>query len=182
MANPTRDSYAQALFDFAGTQIAEYIRKNIPSTGRILDVGAGWGKYRFLLPEYEMDAVEVFSPYITKNKLQAYYRKVFNDDINELVIPEKYAAIIVGDTLEHLPTDKAPITVQKLIDHCDHLIVATPFMMPQEEVEGNKHEAHEQEDLNEQVMAERYPMLRLYSLSPKRPGEHIKSIYVSDLD
>lgn len=178
MATPPLDSYVRAMYDFAGITISEYIRRNINQIDIMLDVGAGWGKYRFLLPEYEMDGLDIWMPYIEQEKLDAYYRNVFVEDAYDFQPKEHYAAITMGDTLEHIPIERAQSIVKKLVECCDCLIIAVPFEMPQEEVHGNKHEAHQQEDLNQRVMEERYPELELYALSPKKPGEHQKAIYI----
>lgn len=170
--------YPSAMLDFAGTEISKYIREHIDPSERLLDAGAGWGKYRFLLPEYEMDAVDIWEPYIKKEKLDAYYRMVYIHDLYDFVPPQHYAAITMGDTLEHIPVERAQQVVRNLIQHCDHLLVATPFLMHQDAVHGNPHEAHQQEDLTMDVMAERYPELELYALSNDLHNEHRKSIYI----
>lgn len=177
MATPLGKDYISAMHDFAGNEIAAYIRAHVPTDKRILDVGAGWGKYRFLLPEYEMDAVEIWRPYIEANNLQAYYREIFVDNIVDLTI-RKYDVIVMGDVLEHIDIEPAQRVVQKLVDNCGLLLIATPFKMVQEAVEDNEYEEHRQPDLTEDRMAERYPQLKLYKLSPSQPGEHIKSIYM----
>lgn len=175
MATP--EAYAAALLDFAGLEISQYLRERLNDNDRILDVGAGWGKYRFLLPEYEMDAVEVFEPYVKKHKLNAYYRKVYVNDMVGFTIPQRYAACTMGDVLEHIPAKEAYGVVEELCRACDFVCIAVPFEMHQEEVEGNHHEAHQQEDLTAKVMAERFPQLQLYKQFG-RPGEHVKAIYI----
>lgn len=180
MATPPLNAYSLALCDFAGRTIAEYLRTRLQPLARILDVGAGWGKYRFLLPEFEMDAVEIWRPYVEQEKLNQYYRDVFVEDIVDFVDygpSQRYDAIIMGDTLEHIPADKAQLVIRKLVDQCRYLVVAIPFEMPQEAVHGNEHEAHQQVDLSVEVMAERYPQLMLLALSPPLPGQHRKAIY-----
>lgn len=175
MATP--ESYALSLLDFAGTEISDYLRKRLKKNDEILDVGAGWGKYRFLLPEFEMDAVEVFEPYVKKHHLDAYYRKVFINDIVDFDIKKRYKAITMGDVLEHIPAKEAWGVVDKLCAAADYVCIAVPFEMPQCTVEGNEHEAHQQEDLNEEVMAKRFPQLELLKKHVKN-GEHTKAIYV----
>lgn len=175
MATP--EAYKESLMDYAGNAISAYIRKRLSSDKRIVDIGAGWGKYRFLLPEYEMDCVEVWEPYVKENKLDAYYRKVFLNNIVDFELPQHYGAVTMGDVLEHIPKRDAWGVVEKLCNSADYVCIAVPFMMEQCAVEGNEHEEHKQPDLNEEVMAERYPQLELLE-SFGRPGEHIKAIYV----
>lgn len=176
MATP--EAYTQALLDYAGLTISRYIRDNVSPDGQILDVGAGWGKYRFLLPEYEMDAVEIWQPYVGLHHLDAYYRRVFVEDITEFKMPQRYSAVVMGDTLEHIPRREAWGVIENLCNNADLVCVAVPFEMEQEPVDGNKHEAHLQPDLSEELMAERYPQLELLEKFG-RPGEHVKAIYVS---
>lgn len=182
MGTPLPDYIADAAYDFAGLTIADYVRQHVKPSQRILDIGAGWGKYRWILPEYEMDAVEVWQPYVEQEKLDAYYRKVFIQDIRDFRFSERYPMVIMGDVLEHIPSEDAQRVVQYICDNCDYLIVATPFEMKQSAVDGNKHEFHEQADLNEAVMTERYPMLELHSLSPLVENTHRKAIYIKGGD
>lgn len=175
MATPSE--YAASIYDFAGVEISKYIRERISSTERILDVGAGWGKYRFLLPEYEMDAVEIYPPYVEQNKLHSYYRKVFINNIVDFEIKEQYGAIILGDVLEHIEAKQAYDLIVQLNDIAPCICVATPYEMEQEAVEGNQYEEHKQIDLNRDIMAKRYPSLRLLKEN-KDPNGYIKSVYV----
>ena len=175
MATP--QEYTLALLDFAGNTISDYIRQNVSTDKRLLDVGAGWGKYRFLLPEYEMDAIEVWTPYIAANGLNTYYRNVYAEDICDFEFKERYGAITMGDVLEHIAVEQAQKVVDKLCDNADYVCIAVPFEMEQEAVEGNYHEEHQQDDLTEEVMAERFPRLTLYKKFG-RPNEHVKAIYI----
>lgn len=175
MATP--EAYTLAIVDFAGLNIRDYIREHVPTSQTILDVGAGWGKYRFLLPEYEMDAVDIWAPYVEKHHLDAYYRNVYIEDIADWEPQEAYGAVTMGDVLEHIPTKRAQKVVKMLCSKYEYVCIAVPFEMEQHEVEGNKHEAHQQADLNEKIMAERYPELKLWKKFG-RPGEHVKGIYI----
>lgn len=175
MATP--DNYVLSLLDYAGTTIGELVRENVPTNEKILDIGAGWGKYRFLLPEYEMDGIDVWEPYIEKHKLDAYYETVFITDASKFGYPYRYGAVIMGDVLEHLEIADAQKMVRAACQHSDFVFIATPFEMLQEEVEGNPHEAHIQPDLTAEIMAERYPELELFDTFGKE-NEHVKAIYV----
>lgn len=62
--------------------LARYLKEKFKKGSTILDVGAGNGVYSDLLSDhFEMDAVEVFSPYIEEYELNKKYRTVFNYDI-----------------------------------------------------------------------------------------------------
>lgn len=175
MATP--DNYAAALLDYAGTTIATLIREHVELDEKLLDIGAGWGKYRFLLPEYEMDAVDVWEPYVRKHKLDAYYDSVFICDASRFAYPHRYGAVIMGDVLEHLEVADAQAMVRAACLNADYVFIATPFEMEQHEVEGNPHEAHIQADLNRKIMDQRYPELELFDYFGRK-GEHTKAIYV----
>lgn len=175
MATPKE--YALSMLDFAGIHISRMVREQIDPSKRLLDIGAGWGKYRWLLPEYEMDALDIWEPYVKKHKLDAYYRNVHISDGSKFVYPDRYAGIIMGDVLEHLTVEDAQTMVKNACDNADYVYIATPYVMEQEEVENNPHEAHIQDDLTCAIMEKRYPELVLAGVYGRR-GEHTKAIYV----
>jgi hypothetical protein len=177
MATPPLAYYAAALLDFAGLTISQLVRERVATDQKLLDIGPGWGKYRFLLPEYEMDGVEVWKPYVAQNKLDAYYSTVHVVNAVDFRYLQRYGAVIIGDVLEHIPVEGAQAVIRAACANADHLFVAVPFEMPQDEVEGNHHEAHAQDDLTAELMAERYPELQFYGVF-QRPEEHAKAIYV----
>lgn len=163
-----------ATYDFAGLQIHyDMIQRFHPKTTTVLDVGAGWGKYCELMPEYRhMDACEIWRPNIEDQQLDQRYRHVFEADITDLDI-EPYDVIIMGDVLEHLPVDAAVATVARLSASCEEIYVAVPYLHPQGEVDGNPFETHHQDDLTDDVVIERYPTLKLYAASPDK-GVYVK--------
>ncbi len=162
MGTPDPDSYADAMFDFAGVETAWLVRESIPADRKVLDIGSGWGKYRWLLPEYEFDAVEVWEPYALLHKLDAYYDNVFIGEAVDYSYPYDYGAVILGDVLEHMSIEDAQRVLNAAYSHADLVVIAVPFLHPQGEEEGNPYEEHLQEDLTEEVMAKRYPDLTLY--------------------
>lgn len=162
MGTPAPGSYRQALFDYAGVEIAWLVRATILPEEKILDIGSGWGKYRWLLPEYEFDAVEVWEPYVKQHNLDAYYNTVFIGEAVKYSYPHRYGVTILGDVLEHMSIDHATQVLHAACHHSDLVVVAVPFLHPQGPEEGNPYEAHLQEDLTEAVMKERYPYLTLH--------------------
>lgn len=177
MATPSLKDYPAALLDFAGLSIAKLVRERVTTDKRLLDIGPGWGKYRFLLPEYDMDGVEVWAPYVQQNKLNAYYATVHVTNAAHFRYRCRYGAVILGDVLEHIPVAAAQKVIEQACANAEHVFVATPFVMPQDEVDGNPHEAHVQDDLTAELMDERYPQLKLYD-QRIREGEHTKAIYI----
>lgn len=175
MATPTDEqSKYDALYDWAGIQIFNLVRDRFdPHMAILLDVGAGWGKYAKLLPDYVMDAVEIWQPYVEKELLWKHYRAVFNRDICDFDF-DWYDAIIMGDVLEHIDVSRAQELIKSLLDRCDELYVIVPYEYPQGEVEGNRHEAHLQDDLTPKIMRQRYPELDLIAENGQK-GIYIKA-------
>lgn len=176
----TPDPYIPALFDFAGEAVASIVRDWIKPDQRILDVGAGWGKYRWLLPEYEMDAVEAWKPNVTESKLDGYYSEVYQMPVQHLSwAGYRFGAVIFGDVLEHIPVSAAQSCIRAATAHADLVVVAVPFEMEQHPEDGNPYEEHVQADLTREVMAQRYPDLVFHTGYWAGPGSHEKAIYTN---
>jgi hypothetical protein len=171
MGIPVLSAYVDALYDFSGDTIAAYVRDNVPDSERILDIGAGWGKYRFILPEYEMDCVEIWLPNIQESNLNSYYRKVYHQDISKFKYPNRYGCVIFGDVLEHMSVENAQRAIRAACANSDFVCVTVPYEMPQP-ADDNPHEEHIQEDLTRAVMEERYPELECLA------EEGHKAVYV----
>ena len=136
-------------------EICAWIRKEFPPDRTILDVGACDGKWRRLLPEYKMDAVEVFRPYAER---LTGYRHVMVEDISTLKYsPTAYDLIIFGDVIEHMSVEDAQKALEYARARCWDMIVAVPYLYPQGEVDGNPWQAHIQDDLTPEIFEERYP-------------------------
>ena len=152
-------------YTFFKSEMKQWFVDNVPLTTRILDVGPGQGTYSELLRDlgYRMDAVEVFAPYVDRFDLRDKYDNVYVANILEFDV-RPYDFIILGDVLEHLPTDKAQdmLTDFDLMDK--RFLVAVPYMMAQDGAEyGNEYETHHQADLTPEVILERYPgLVKLY--------------------
>ena len=141
-------------YDVGKPEVCAWIRSNFPVESTILDVGAGDGKWRHLLPEYEnMDAVEVWANNV--GNLRGY-RNVFLTDIRQFM-HGWYDLIIFGDVIEHLPIKDARCSLDYARDRCADMIVAVPFLYPQGAIYGNPYEVHIQDDLTPELFDERYP-------------------------
>lgn len=150
-----------AMNDWGGVLVQSLVRGRFdPKQTTILDVGAGWGKYKLLLPEYTMDACEVWEPYITENNLHKLYRQVFNSNICDLIV-EDYDAIIMGDVFEHIDKEDAYQLLERLKEFSTEIFIVVPYQYPQDEVDGNPFEVHLQADLTPFEMLVRYPQLEL---------------------
>ena len=139
--------------------VRNWVLQNIPLDAKILDVGAGCGTYSDLLRGYgyEMDAVEIWQPYIDKYELKKKYGVVYHKNILaiDFVILDTYHFFILGDVLEHLTAEEAQYFMLFLKQNNKKYIVAVPYQMEQDEYEGNKYEIHLQPDLTPDIMRQR---------------------------
>ena len=144
------------------TRVQKWIKSSISTDKRILDVGPGVGTYADLLSEYnyQIDAVEIFAPYIDRFNLREKYDNVYVGDIRTFDISD-YDFIILGDVLEHLNKEDAISLVDNIKKQGKECLVSVPYEMEQGEWEGNVHETHLQADLTSEIMSERYPSLEL---------------------
>lgn len=142
-------------------EVRDYLINKYNKSASILDIGAGEGTYSILLRDYfiNMDAVEIFKPNIRKYKLKWKYRNVYNKDIRGFMYG-MYDIIIMGDVLEHLTVKEARKVLEYALSHCKEIIVAVPYELEQDEVDGNIYEKHLQPDLTKKIMNDRYPMLK----------------------
>lgn len=112
---------------------------------KILDVGPGVGTYSQLLRRYvkQMDAVEVFAPYVEIYDLTSQYDTVTISNFLEFETDEHYDWIILGDVLEHFNEEDAAIAYAKAQVLADYILLSCPDgVYEQGELEGNAHEAH----------------------------------------
>ena len=147
-------------FTYFKNEVKEWFLNNVPTSKRILDVGPGIGTYSELLRSsgYRIDAVEIYEPYIEKYNLREKYDNVYVGSIITFDISD-YNFIILGDVLEHIPTNYAKELIRDIVSAKKECLVAIPYEMEQGEHEGNIHETHYQPDLTHEVMFERYPDL-----------------------
>jgi len=147
-----------ASYDYGKREVCAWIRKNYPPASMLLDVGAGDGKWRRLLPEYpHMDAVEAY--YHNAERLTGY-ENVYRINILDFQF-YWYDLIIFGDVLEHLSMQAAQDVLAYAWPRCRDLIVALPFRYQQDALGGNPYERHIQDDLTPEIVAERYPQLEV---------------------
>lgn len=150
-------------------EIREWVLTNFPSRRtRILDVGAGSGKYRELLFDYpEMDALEMSPRYIERYKLQARYRGLVKSDVMaNLGMFAQYDLVILGDVLEHLDVRDAQKVLAACAVHRSVALVSVPFEYEQKGSDQEPQEEHRQSDLTHERVAERYPGLRVVCKNP----------------
>ncbi len=136
--------------------------RNVPNYAKVLDVGAGSGKYGIMLGHYfgKIHALEVYEPYIDKFDLDSIYSTIFCADILDFDISE-YDYIIMGDIIEHIELNDAQELLSYINNSGKKCLVAIPYQMEQGEVDGNIYETHLQSDLTKNNFIERYPYMKL---------------------
>lgn len=133
-------------------EICAWIRYKFDPESTVLDVGACDGNWRKLLPEYQMDAVEIFAPYAER---LTGYNTVYVCDIANLKY-KYYDLILFGDVLEHMPVDKAQSVLRYAQTRCKDMLIAVPWLYKQGETDGNPYQRHIQDDLTPEIFEERY--------------------------
>ncbi len=141
-------------------EVARHVREQVGQHAAVVDVGPGRGWWADLVGHGRMDAVEVTPEYVERYGLRAKYGHVHVADVRSVDLWAWHYAII-GDVLEHLPVADAQRIVREATAAGVRLLVAVPYLCPQDAVEGIEAERHLQPDLTPELMAERYPELRL---------------------
>lgn len=141
-------------YDYGKAEVCEWVRNHIPNTEKVLDVGAGDGKWRGLLREYPMDAVEPFEP--NARLLGNVYDHVFVNDVRGLEYG-KYGLVIFGDVIEHMTAEEAQKVLKYAEEHATHVLIAVPWKYKQGAIYGNPYEVHIQDDLTPEIFSQRYP-------------------------
>lgn len=152
--------YITGSYSFFKDDIVEYLKSIFPKGATGLDMGCGSGKYGFLLDNYFLlDGVEACAD-VVYNETLDYYDRLFHADIREFQF-HIYDFIILGDVLEHLTVEEAKKLLEYIYPKCKEIIVAVPFEYVQDAIDGNLYEIHKQDDLTPELMAERYPELKV---------------------
>lgn len=169
MARPSnRLDYVLSMYDWAGIEVVKQVLIDYPNRNtRIIDIGAGWGKYGVLLkPHYDkIDALDVW--WIE----DGVYNKTYIKNVAE-GLPEPYTVAIMGDVFEHLTREDARKFLENVLPQVEQIYIVVPWQMQQEAVDGNPHEEHQQEDLTPELMAELYPELKLLNQT------EVKGLYI----
>lgn len=163
---PTSSSdLKEAIFEHIRTVVLE----QLPKRYKILDVGPGMGTYGMSLSDLNIDALEIYEPYVKQYNIKQYYKNVFIGDILKFDYDD-YDYIILGDVLEHIPVKDAKKLIQDITSKGIKCLVAVPFLCPQDAVHGVESEIHHQEDLTPRIMKSRYPELEIFLSNNKING------------
>ena len=144
--------------------VLEYVSNKWGPQIKMLDIGAGDGKWARVLGSHirEIDAVEIFEPYIERYNLKELYNKVHLGNFLEYEF-DHYDLVVMGDVFEHVTQEDAFNWLTKVREKVLDLIIVVPFEYRQDwdGVYENVYGHHHQPDLTPMNMLERYPMLRL---------------------
>lgn len=139
-------------------QISKIMEKIITlNPQKLLDIGAGFGKYGVLCREYlelwdgryeynfkrQIDAVEVFSQYITSLH-KFIYNTTYLADVRKILDKLiNYDLILIIGTLEHFEKEEGMELLFKLLKTNKGILISTPkTWQAQEKGFGNEHEKH----------------------------------------
>jgi cyclopropane fatty-acyl-phospholipid synthase-like methyltransferase len=146
--------------------VIECLRKFDPH--RVLDVGAGAGKYGHLVRSIYMDchiaAVEVWKPYIDKFKLKALYDDIYIVDARKHN-SFSYDVVIFGDVIEHMTKEEALAIWEKVKKESRYAIISIPVChCPQGHVHGNPFEEHVKDDWSHEEVMESFSHIIDYKI------------------
>lgn len=149
-------------YHYFKNEVKEHLVSSLPSNTKFLDVGPGYGTYAVLLrPEFvNIDAVEIWEPYVEKFNLKSMYKNIYIDDIVNFKDIDQYNYIILGDVLEHISVENSQKLLQNITSLGVKCLVAVPYMYPQGEHDGNIYESHLQPDLTHELFLKRYPQMK----------------------
>lgn len=158
--------------------IVDFLIENYSEDSTVLDVGPYDGRWSDKLRGYfsNIDAVEAFEPYIETYSLKQKYKNIFISDVRDFEF-EHYDIIILGDVVEHMPTEDAQKLLSRLREKCNQLLVIIPFEYPQDEYDNNKYQVHFQEDLTDEIFSERYQGFSLLAKDEVRGAYVLNGAY-----
>ena len=112
---------------------------------RVLDVGAGYGKFGLLAREYggaeHVDAIDANPPRFP------VYDRVFLGDLRSIdrlipAEPERWDLALFVDVIEHLEKPDAYRVLDFLVRRCGRVLVTTPWGFRPQEIPGMPFETH----------------------------------------
>jgi hypothetical protein len=136
------------------TMVMEHVSQLRPA--RVLDIGAGYGKWGYLVREaldfipgrlqpstwqVQIDGLEVFptgSPLVE----WVYDRVLVGDALDMLDALHDYDLVILGDVIEHFTKADGLRLLRALLEHNTNVIVVTPMDFFEQDAEENPHEQH----------------------------------------
>lgn len=145
-------------------EMVDYLTTKFRFDTPILDVGAGAGSWLDVLsPRFNnVTALEVHEPYIEQFCLRQRYQRVIVSDCRYYEFYHDYKVVIMGDVLEHLTAEDGVKLIERILPVVEEVIIVVPWTMEQGALDGVEWEVHRQTDITKEVMAQRYPGLKLF--------------------
>jgi predicted TPR repeat methyltransferase len=130
----------------------EFVRNWVADNNikEVLDIGAGKGTYSDLLIDLvdHIDAVEIWSPYITEYGLEKKYDYIYAQDVRTFEPVNDYDLVIFGDVLEHMTEAEAVDVWNRMQEFAKAGLISVPIIhYPQGAEFNNPFEVHVQEHL-----------------------------------
>lgn len=125
-----------------------WIRHNQPKTA--WDIGMGYGNIgtmaKAIVPDIELNGVDVFMPYLVDEHSQAKnYKRIIVSDVRDLIGKLWDVDMVTAfDVIEHMPREDGEKVIKYLTSIANmSLLVTCPIIdYPQEPVFGNEAERH----------------------------------------
>jgi len=119
----------------------------------VLDIGAGYGKWGFLLREYlddflgerRIDGVEVHRPYVNRSPAPHIYDLLLTVEFPGPMsgaLQEHYDLALMIDVLEHYTVEDGKRALDAALRLAPQVLICTPLDYPQGDVFGNQFERH----------------------------------------
>lgn len=142
-------------------EIKDFVESKFNKTSSVLDIGCGAGAYAdmFKAHFFNMDAIEVFEPYVEMFKLKSKYTNLFIQDCLTFDF-RYYDLILFGDVLEHIEESKGIEFIKKIYSKCNDLIIGVPFNSTQGVHFDNTYEIHLQTGLTNESFLAKYEGFR----------------------
>lgn len=140
----------------------DYIASNFSKRTKVIDIGAGagyWGKELRRMGFRNVDAPEVYEPYIRQFGLSDIYDNVINKDCREFDF-SGYDFAIMGDVLEHLTAEDARTVLDNARLAGCRVLASVPWMCRQGASGGVEYERHLQADLTRENATRRFGNIR----------------------
>jgi hypothetical protein len=136
------------------TMVMEHVSRLHPT--RVLDIGAGYGKWGYLVREaldfipgrlqpstwqVEIDGLEIF-PTGSPLAEWVYDRMLVGNALDMLGTLREYDLVILGDVIEHFTKADGLRLLRTLLEQNRNVIVVTPMDFFEQNAEENAHEQH----------------------------------------